>query len=122
MLTPDRAVAACADTAAAPVATEGLVAPDNAVEDTAASATGGVAAAEPAALLCHVEHLLIHHTSTHTNTHAHCDLHVNTDKCICKTHRHRHTHTRTPTHTHTHTNDRTHADMYRLIFIRASDT
>jgi len=96
VLTPDRAVAAFADNAAAPV--EGLAALDNAVEDTAASATGGVAAAlaESAALLCHVEQLLIHHTSTHTNTHVHCDLHVNTDKCICKTHRHRHTHTRTP--------------------------
>jgi len=40
---------------AAPV--EGFAASDNAVEETAASATGGVAAAlAESALLCHIEH------------------------------------------------------------------
>ena len=49
------AVAVFADTAVVPV--EGCVALDNAVEETAASATGGVAAAlAELALLCHVEH------------------------------------------------------------------
>jgi len=53
--TPDGAVAAFADTAAVPV--EGFAASDDAVEETAASATGGVAAAlAESALLCHVEH------------------------------------------------------------------
>jgi len=53
--TPDGAVASFADTAAVPV--EGFVALDNAVEETTASATGGVAAAlAHSALLCHVVH------------------------------------------------------------------
>jgi len=54
--TLDRAVAAFADNAAVPV--EGFAAPDNAVEETATSATGGVAAAlAESALLRHVEHV-----------------------------------------------------------------
>jgi len=55
--TPDRAVtvAAFADTAA--VSVKGFAASDNAVEETAASATGGAAAAlAESAVLCHVEH------------------------------------------------------------------
>ena len=48
---PDGAVAAFADTAAVPV--EGFTVLDNAVEETAASATGG------AALVCHVEHAVM---------------------------------------------------------------
>ena len=52
--TPAGAVAAFADTAAVPV--KGFTALDNAVEETAASATGGEAAAPAeSALLCHVE-------------------------------------------------------------------
>jgi len=53
--TPARAVAACADTAAVPG--EGFAALDNAVEETAAPATGGVEAAlAESALLCYVRH------------------------------------------------------------------
>ena len=53
--TPDRAVAAFAETAA--VAVEGFAALDNAIEETAASVTGGVAAAlAESAVLCHAEH------------------------------------------------------------------
>ena len=53
--TLDGAVAAFADTAAVPV--EGYAASDNAVEETAASVTGAVAAVlAESALLCHVEH------------------------------------------------------------------
>jgi len=53
--TPDGAVAAFADTAAVPV--EGIAALDNVVEETAAFATGGVAAAlAESAVLCHAEH------------------------------------------------------------------
>jgi len=48
---PDGAVAAFADTAAVPV--EGFTVLENAVEETAASATGG------AALVCHVEHAVM---------------------------------------------------------------
>jgi len=53
--TPDGAVAAFADTTAVPV--EGFTTSENAIEETAASATKGVAAAlAESALLCHVEH------------------------------------------------------------------
>jgi len=53
--TPDGAVAAFAYTAVVPF--EGIAALNNAVGETAASATGGVAAAlAESALLCHAEH------------------------------------------------------------------
>jgi len=57
--TPDGAVAAFADTVAVPV--EEFTASDNAVVETAASATGGVAAAlAELALLCHVGDPFLH--------------------------------------------------------------
>jgi len=56
--TPDGAVAAFTDTAAVPV--EGFATSDTANEETAAAATGGVAAAlAGSALLCHVEHAIL---------------------------------------------------------------
>ena len=54
-LSVNRAVAAFSDTAAAPV--EGFALSDDAVKETAALATEGVAAAlAESALLCHVKH------------------------------------------------------------------
>ena len=63
--TPDGVVVAFADTVAVPV--EGLTVSDTTNEETAASATGGVAAAlAESALLCHVEpwHAVNHLDST----------------------------------------------------------
>jgi len=63
--TPDGVVAAFADTVAVPV--EGFTVSDTANEETATSATGGVAAAlAESALLCHVEswHAVNHLDST----------------------------------------------------------
>ena len=63
--TPDRVVAAFADTVAVPV--EGFTVSDTANEETATSATGGVAAAlAESALPCHVEpwHAVNHLDST----------------------------------------------------------
>ena len=63
--TPDGTVAAFADNVAVPV--EGFTATEYAIEETAASATGGVAAALAAselALLCHIEHACSIHSQS----------------------------------------------------------